>query len=428
MTEDVTTGAAIPFDPTTPAQRENPFDVLALARREEPVFYAPALDLWVVTRHEDVLAVLKDHRTFSSTGALKSSSASLPREVLEVLAEGHPEMPYIIELDPPLHDRIRGLVTGAFTPRRIAELEPRIESISSQLIGELAPSGRADIVEVFAWPLPLRVLGELFGFPRDDLEQIHRWGLDWLLLQQERPLDEQLAHARGLVALQRYCVAAVEDRRVRPSDDLLGALVAANDGADDPLGIVEVAGLPLDLMVAGHVTVTRAIGSVLDRMFTEPELRAHLLDPERAPKAIEEILRLESPRTGPLPRDDAGGRAGWRRPPGGRPRDGALRLGEPGCVRFRPPRLVSPGARRRRLSPRVRQGDPLLHRGAARPARAARRPADAAPAAPGPAPRPAAARARARLLRAGLHLARRRVGHVSDVVIVTGAAAVLGAV
>jgi cytochrome P450 len=294
----VTTDAAIPFDPTTPEQRENPFDVLALARREQPVFHAPALDLWVVTRHEDVLAVLKDHRTFSSTGALKSSSASLPREVLEVLAEGHPEMPYIIELDPPLHDRIRGLVTRAFTPRRIAELEPRVESISSELIDELAPRGRADIVEAFAWPLPLRVLGELFGFPRDDLEQIHRWGLDWLLLQQERPLGEQLAHARGLVELQRYCVAAVEDRRERASDDLLGALVAANDGADEPLSTVEIAGLPLDLMVAGHVTVTRAIGSVLDRMFTEPALREHLLDPELAPKAIEEILRLESPAQG----------------------------------------------------------------------------------------------------------------------------------
>jgi cytochrome P450 len=294
----VTTGAAIRFDPTTPEQRENPFDVLALARREQPVFHAPALDLWVVTRHEDVLTVLKDHRTFSSTGALKSSSAPLPDEVLEVLAEGHPEMPYIIELDPPLHDRIRGLVARAFTPRRIDGLEPRIVEIASELIDELTPRGRADIIETFAWPLPLRVLGELFGFPREDLEQVHRWGLDWLLLQQERPLGEQLAHARGLVQLQRYCVAAVEDRRANPTDDLLGAMVAANDSADEPLDTVEIAGLPLDLMVAGHVTVTRAIGSVLHRMFSEPALREHLLDLELAPKAIEEILRLEAPAQG----------------------------------------------------------------------------------------------------------------------------------
>ena len=294
----VTTDATIPFDPTAPAQRENPFDVLALARRERPVFHAPALDLWVVTRHEDVLAVLKDHRTFSSAGALKSSSVPHPPEVLGVLDRGCPEMPYIIELDPPLHDRIRGLVARAFTPRRIGELEPRIEAIASELLDELAPRGRADIVESFAWPLPLRVLGELFGFPRDDLEQVHRWGIDWLLLQQARPADEQVRHAHGLVAFQRYCVAAVENRMRAPTDDLLGAMVAANEDADEPLSAVEIAGLPLDLMVAGHVTVTRAIGSALDRAFADPAVREHLLDPDRCAKAVEEILRLESPAQG----------------------------------------------------------------------------------------------------------------------------------
>ena len=291
-------GAAIPFDPTTPEQRENPFDILALARREQPVFFASALDLWVVTRHEDVLAVLKDHRTFSSTGALKSSSAPLPREVREVLAEGYPEMPYIIELDPPLHDRIRGIVARAFTPRRISELEPRIREIASALIDDLAPRGRANIVEAFAWPLPLRVLGELFGFPEKDLERIHRWGTDWLLLQQDRPLEEQLEHAHGLVELQRYCVEAVHDRKRSPTDDLLGAMVAANEDADEPLTAVEIAGLPLDIMVAGHVTVTRAIGSALNRMFAAPMLREHLLDPAVSGQSIEEILRLESPAQG----------------------------------------------------------------------------------------------------------------------------------
>ena len=289
---------AIRFDPTSPEQREDPFTVLELARREQPVFFAPSLGLWVVTRHNDVLAVLKDHRTFSSVGALTSSSHPHPPEVLEVLAEGYPEMPYIIEVDPPVHDRIRGLVARAFTPRRINALEPRIAEIGAELIDGFAARGSADIIDAFAWPLPLRVLGELFGFPRDDLEQVHRWGTDWLLLQQDRPAERQLESARGLVSLQRYCVAAVEDRLVSPTDDLLGALVEANNASDDPLDAVEVAGLPLDLMVAGHVTVTRAIGSTLSRLFDEPALREHLLDPELAPKAIEEILRLESPAQG----------------------------------------------------------------------------------------------------------------------------------
>ena len=289
---------AIAFDPTSAEQREDPFTVLAQARQEEPVFYAPDLRLWVVTRHDDVLTVLKDHKTFSSVGALTSATAERPPEVTEILAQGHPEMPYIIEVDPPLHDRIRGLVARAFTPRRIEALEPRIEEIAGELIDGFAARGSVDVVEAFAWPLPLRVLGELFGFPEDDLERIHHWGTDWLLLQQDRPAEELVEHARGLVELQDYCVAAVEERSRRPTDDLLGALVAANDSAADPLSVVEIAGLPLDLMVAGHVTVTRAIGSTLARLFVEPELRGHLLDPSLAPKAIEEILRLESPAQG----------------------------------------------------------------------------------------------------------------------------------
>ena len=286
------------FDPLAPDQRENPFDVLAAARREQPVFFGEALGLWVVTRHEDVLTVLKDHRTFSSTGALKSSLEPLPPEVVEILAGGYPKMPYIIELDPPLHDRIRGLVTKAFTPRRIAALQPRIAAIASELIDRFERDGRADVIERFAWPLPLRVLGELVGVPEQDLGRLHRWGTDWLLLQQQQPLDRQLELARGVVAMQRYFVDLVERRLEDPTDDLVGAMVAARADIDPPLDAVEIAGLPLDLMVAGHVTVTRAIGSTLSRLFADPRVRDQLLDPKTLAAAIEEILRLESPAQG----------------------------------------------------------------------------------------------------------------------------------
>jgi cytochrome P450 len=290
--------STVAFDPTLPEQRENPFDVLELARREQPVFYAEKFGLWVVTRHDDVLAVLKDHKSFSSEGALKSSAGAYPPAVREVLAEGFPEMPYIIEVDPPVHDRIRGLITKAFTPRRVAELAPRIEEIARELIDSFAADGEGDIIERFAWPLPLRVLGELFGVPREDLEQLHHWGQDWLLVQQELPVERRVEHARGLVQMQRYFVELVEARIEQPTDDLVGALVSGKDEIDPPLSVIEIAGLPLDLMVAGHVTVTRAIGSTLNRMFAHPPLREHLLDPAIAPKAIEEILRLEAPAQG----------------------------------------------------------------------------------------------------------------------------------
>jgi cytochrome P450 len=286
------------FDPLAPEQRENPFPVYEALRRERPVSYAPAYDMWVVTRYADVLAVLKDHDTYSSAGALKSSPAPFPPEVRAVLDEGHPEMPLIIEIDPPLHDSIRRLVTKAFTPRRIAGMEPHIAAIADELLEELAPAGRADIIERFAWPLPLRVMGRLLGIPREDLHQVHEWGLDWLMLQQEGPVEQRVGHARGFVELQRYFVRAIEQRRRRPADDLMGALAEAMADADPPLTVADVAGVPLDLVVAGHVTVTRAIGSIVTLMFRHPEIRDHLLTPDLAGKAIEEMLRLESPAQG----------------------------------------------------------------------------------------------------------------------------------
>jgi cytochrome P450 len=114
------------------------------------------------------------------------------------------------------------------------------------------------------------------------------------MLQQERPAEEQVEHARSLVEMQRWFVRALEERESAPRDDLMSDLMAKRED----LTIPQVAGVPLDLMVAGHVTVTRAIGSALSLLFAHPFLRDALADAERAPLAAEEILRLESPAQG----------------------------------------------------------------------------------------------------------------------------------
>lgn len=293
-------GCPIHFDPLAPDQRENPYAVLAHARREAPVFYAEAFGFWVVTRHEDVLSVLKDEEAFSSIGALRSSHAVLPPEVETVLAAGWAEMPVIIETDPPLHSRIRGLVTRAFTPRRVAEMESRIAALAAELIDGFADDGHGDIIERFAWPLPLNVMGDLLGLPREDLPQLHRWSTDWLSLFQ--PIDSaerQIELAHSVVALQRYFYMALEDRAMRPQDDLMSALLEARGASSERLTMVEVMGVPLDLVVAGHVTVTRAIGSALVLLLDHPgQFRALRETPELLPAAIEEVLRMESPAQG----------------------------------------------------------------------------------------------------------------------------------
>ena len=287
------------WDPLAPEQRDDPFPVLAAARSERPVFFAERYGLWVVTRYDDVLTVLKDHRTFSSEGALRSRRDEHPPEVQAELAQGYPGMPFIIDADPPLHDRIRGLVTRAFTPRRISELAPRIEALTDELLDELAPRGHGDLVEEFAWPLPLRVLGEMLGVPRDDLERLHRWGTDWLMLYQDAPVDAHLAHARGFVDMQRYFVRALREREGGEADDLMAALVQANRASDDPLPVEVVAGVPLDLVVAGHVTVTRAIANAVVLLVDEQDGAAMLTgDREGAAAVVDELLRLDSPAQG----------------------------------------------------------------------------------------------------------------------------------
>lgn len=294
----------IAFDPLSAEQRQNPYPLYAAAREHAPVFFAERFGFWVVTRYDDVLAVLKDDETFSSVGALTSSTIELPEQVQRILAEGWPEMPVIVDADPPLHTAIRGLITRAFTPRRIAEMEPRIRAIAGELVDELLANEdgatAVDIVERFAWPLPLRVIGDMLGLPRDDLEQLHRWSNDWLRLKQPGgSLEEQLTWARNTVSLQRYFMDALHDRAQRGGDDLVSALLASAREADPPLPEDVVMGVPFDIVIAGHVTVTRAIGNALLTLLSEPgRVEALQHDPDAVADAVEEILRLESPAQG----------------------------------------------------------------------------------------------------------------------------------
>lgn len=288
------------FDPLEPAQREDPYPTYARARREQPVFYAAAFDLWILTRYDDVVAAAKEDAGFSSVGAVQSSVAEPPPQVRDVLAQGYPGMPVLTGSDRPLHTRIRGLVNKAFSPRRIAAMEPRIRALAGGLIDGFARDGETEIIERFAWPLPLIVIGEMLGVPGQDLDDLHRWSRDWLLLQQGTgSLEEQVARARSTVAFQGYIAAALEDRRRAPRDDLMTAILEARERDEAPLSTEETVGVALTLVVAGHLTVTRAIGSALLLIFRYPDQRATLAaNPGVVANAVEEILRVESPAQG----------------------------------------------------------------------------------------------------------------------------------
>lgn len=288
----------IEFDPLAPEQLDDPFPLYERMRRECPVFYAENYGLWVVTRYDDLVRVAKDWETFSSANAL--TTLEPPDEVRAVLEEGYPELPIIVASDPPLHTRIRGLVNRAFTAKRVAEMEPTIRKIATELVDGFVAEGRADLVERFAWPLPLSVLGDLVGISRDDLKWVSERTEGWLRMQQRAgTLEDQIRDARGFVELQRYYTDALEQRGAEPRDDLLTELYRVWSDGEADVSMAALTGLVLDLIAAGHVVVTRTIGSCVLMLLEHPETAARIRrDPSFVMPVVEEILRLEMPTQG----------------------------------------------------------------------------------------------------------------------------------
>lgn len=290
------------FDPLSPEQLADPYPVYSRVRSEHPVLYSDRFDLWIVTRYEDVLSVVRDHETFSSRDAVRSSVEPPPPAVARELERGFPEAPTLTDSDEPYHRRLRDLVSEAFTHKRVAEMEPQIRRRSSALLDELAPAGEGDLIESFAAPLPLTVVGDLLGVPDADLPELHTRAYNWLrLLQATDPVEDMVRYARAFVALQHYFYDALLERRDRPRDDLMTALLEARTEAEDPLTIEEAMRVPQNLIVAGHVTVTRAIGNAIVFLLEHPGHLAELAgtsDSKLISSAVEELLRLESPAQG----------------------------------------------------------------------------------------------------------------------------------
>ena len=212
----------------------SPYAVYASARESAPVFYVERFGFWVVTRHADVLSVLKDGETFSSRDALTSSPVELPPEVQSVLDRAGPTCRFIIDTDAPLHTRIRGLVTKAFTPRRVAAMAPTIERVASSC----STRSQRTAVRTSSPASPSRSAHGRGGHARRPAGRprpLHEWSVHWLRLKQPgATLEQQLEWAESTVALQRYFMELLDDRERDPGDDLTSALLAAAREVDPP--------------------------------------------------------------------------------------------------------------------------------------------------------------------------------------------------
>ena len=296
------------FNPMDPEFLADPYPTYHRLRAEEPVHHSP-LDFWVLTRYEDVAAVLRDPRF------IKEPLAAFVAARFGVAVPAGIGLS-MLDRDPPDHTRLRSLVSKAFTPRVVEGLRPRIQRIVDDLIARAEPSGSMDLIEEFAYPIPVNVICEMLGVPVEDHERFKGWsldiarGLDSILLPPESDVPRRSGAARH--ALGDYFRGLVAERRAAPRADLLSALIAAEE-AGEKLSEDELLATCILLLIAGHETTVNLIGNGTLALLRHPgELRRLRETPGLIVSAVEELLRYDGPvqRTAHIPSTDVtiGGR------------------------------------------------------------------------------------------------------------------------
>jgi cytochrome P450 len=285
------------FDPLSPDFLADPYAVLArLDVEAAPVFYAPSLDYYVVTRYADVEAVFLDPSTYSAATAQLPLVALVP-EALEILAAGgHRPQPSMVSLDEPAHRRLRGPTSRAFTPRRVTAMEPRVRATVDELLDAVDPGAPFDLVKTLTFPLPASMIFSFMGVPEGDWPQLKEWcghraGLAW-----GRPTpDEQVVHARGMAAYRGYLRELVASKVDDRADDFASALLAIHDEDPEALTHEEIASILFSLSFAGHETTNYLIGNLARRLLEEPSRwDAVVADLSLIPGAVEETLRYDT--------------------------------------------------------------------------------------------------------------------------------------
>jgi cytochrome P450 len=279
-----------------PQFKSNPHPFYARMRVERPVFPVSIPFFgrgWLVTRYEDVVTVAKDDR-FSRD--VLSKVRWLPGFVVV------PFTRHMLAQDPPDHTRLRKLVSQAFTPGRIERLRARVQAVSHELLDAAPRTGSFDLIKGYAHPIPFTVIAELLGIPNEDRPRFHR------LVQRSLPISAPagiLDIPRSLPyvwMITRYFRRLFAERRAHPGDDLLSALVQAEE-AGDRLDEDELLGMAILLLVAGYETTVHLIGSAALALIQHPEQRARFVEePDLASSAIEELVRYTSPVEMTLPR------------------------------------------------------------------------------------------------------------------------------
>lgn len=278
------------------AQKRNPYPAYWLMRHLKPVVHFAKHDLWFVSRYNDVKRVLSDYNNFSSDFRRLMHPNPPPQTMRASL----------ITADPPVHTKLRSLISRAFTRRRIANLELHIEQLTNELLDSVVARGEMDLVRDLAYPLPVIVIAEMLGVPPEDRAQFKVWS-DMVVQSADRVFEEQESSEafddeanagmppEAMEVMGPYFRKIIKQRRVEPRDDLISALISAEiDG--ERLTEHDILSFASLLLVAGNVTTTNLITNAVQTLLQHPKEFSRLrADMSLLPSAIEEVLRYRSP-------------------------------------------------------------------------------------------------------------------------------------
>jgi cytochrome P450 len=285
------------FDFFHPEVINNPYPYFAELREKAPLFWMKSLQVHVLSRYEDVVYVLKNPALFSSVDIRISGRLISEQSALQLGSVTN-----LVNSDPPIHTRLRGLVSRAFVPKRIAELEPRVRELSRGLVAEMTAQGEFDFMDGLASPLPVTIISEMLGIEVSRRRDFKRWS-DAIMssgaetLRNGKPSEAVLRNTGEMLV---YMTEIAEKRRLEPRGDLISLLVQGGEGAE-ALSPQEVNAFASLLLIAGNETTTNLLGNALLALIRNPEQYEWL---RRNPSlqacaaVAEETLRYDSPVLG----------------------------------------------------------------------------------------------------------------------------------
>jgi len=276
---------ALHFDPFAYEFHEDPYPTYRALRERAPVYRNPELGFWALSRHADVVAGFKDHERLCNSGGISLEMGDLGTDMSAVLS--------FLGMDPPRHTRMRGLVSRGFTPRRVAELEPRVRALATHYIDRFISAGRCDFVADFAGRLPMDVVSEMLGVPESDRDSLRAWA-DLVLHRDEGVRGVPPEGIQASMKLLQYFFGLVAARRRAPGADLASALLQVEvDG--DRLDEKDIIGFCYLMIIAGNETTTKLLANALYWLERNPAARAEVTaNPALIPGWVEETLRYDN--------------------------------------------------------------------------------------------------------------------------------------